>query len=62
MKEMRPFARTLPLDEARAILEAAIRPIERVERVPLHEANGRVLAADVVAPTDLPRFDGLDLG
>ena len=30
---MRPIARTIPLDEARAIIERTIRPIERVERV-----------------------------
>jgi molybdenum cofactor synthesis domain-containing protein len=52
----RPFQSTISLDEARAIVDAAIRPIDRVERVPLSEARGRVLAADVVSDADVPPF------
>jgi molybdopterin molybdotransferase len=54
---MRPIRETLPLDEAMAILLAASRPVERIERVPLREANGRVLAADAIAAFDVPPFD-----
>jgi molybdenum cofactor synthesis domain-containing protein len=54
---MRPFATTIGLDEALAILEGAATPVTRVERVPLAEAAGRVLAADVVAAVDVPPFD-----
>jgi len=53
---MRPFERTIPLEEARAIIERAMHPIERIERIALHEANGRVLALDVVSNADVPPF------
>ena len=53
---MRPFERTMPLAEAFAIIEGAIRPIERTERIPLQQANGRVLARDVIANADVPPF------
>ena len=53
---MRPFAKTLPLPEAQVIIDRAIVPIERVERVRVQEANGRVLARDVTADADVPPF------
>ncbi|MBM3776627.1 MAG: molybdenum cofactor biosynthesis protein [Acidimicrobiia bacterium] len=53
---MRPFGNVIPLDEARSIIAAQIRPIDRHEIVPLHEATGRVLAGDVVAAADVPPF------
>ena len=58
----RPFQSTISLDTARGIIEAAIRPIERVERVPLLEARGRVVAADIVSEADVPPFSraGMD--
>jgi molybdenum cofactor synthesis domain-containing protein len=46
----------MPLSEARAIIDAAIAPIERMERIRVQEANGRVLAHDVSADTDVPPF------
>jgi molybdopterin molybdotransferase len=54
---MRPFTSTIPLDEARAIIAHTVRPIDRMERVPLLAAAGRVLARDVVAAGDVPPFD-----
>ena len=33
-----------------------MRPIDRTERVALADANGRVLAEDVVATADVPPF------
>jgi molybdenum cofactor synthesis domain-containing protein len=54
--KMRPFGRTIALEEARAIIERAIQPLERTERVPLHYANGRVLARDIVSNADVPPF------
>jgi molybdopterin molybdotransferase len=54
---MRPFQSTIQLDEARRRLMEAVRSIERSERVPLHHADGRVVAEDVVAPLDVPPFD-----
>ena len=53
---MRPFKGTIPLEEARAIIERAIRPVERTEILPLRQANGRVLAQDVVSNADVPPF------
>src|SRR5258705_8603806 len=54
--KMRPFGDTISLDEARALIGRALKPIERVERVPLDAAHGRVLAQDVVAAADVPPF------
>jgi molybdopterin molybdotransferase len=53
---VKPFTSTISLDEARRRLAAAVRPIDRTERVPLCEAAGRVVAADVVASIDVPPF------
>ena len=53
---MRPIRETIPLDEARELIDAVITPITRTERVsPLH-ANGRVLARDIVSDRDVPPF------
>src|SRR5919106_2328098 len=54
--QMRPFERTIALDEARAIIERVVRPIERVERIALQLANARVLARDVRSDADVPPF------
>jgi len=59
---MRPIQKTIALTEARAIIERTVVPIQRTERVPLAQANGRVLAHDVVATSDVPPFSraGMD--
>jgi molybdenum cofactor synthesis domain-containing protein len=59
---MRPFDTVISLEEARAILDATGTPIENVETIMLSEANGRVLASDVVAQSDVPPFSraGMD--
>ena len=54
--KMRPFGGTISLEEARKRIDAAVRPIDRTERVALADANGRVLAEDVVAGADVPPF------
>jgi molybdenum cofactor synthesis domain-containing protein len=54
--KMRPFRETIPLDRARALIDGAIRPIDRTENIALAYADGRVLAADVVAASDVPPF------
>ena len=54
---MRPLRDTIPFDEALARTLRAASPIERVERVPLSGANGRVLAEDIIAQGDVPAFD-----
>ena len=53
---MRPFTSTISLEEARRRLDAAVRPITRTERVRLEDAAGRVAAADITSPIDVPPF------
>jgi molybdenum cofactor synthesis domain-containing protein len=54
---MRPIRETIALEEALAIMADTARPIDRVERVPLAEAAGRIVAEPVTAPADVPPFD-----
>jgi molybdenum cofactor synthesis domain-containing protein len=54
--KMRPFGKTIALEEARAIIERAIQPIDRTEVLPLLQANGRVLAQEIVSTADVPPF------
>jgi molybdopterin molybdotransferase len=54
--KMRPFGKTIALEEARAIIERAVQPIDRTEVLPLQQANGRVLAQEVVSTIDVPPF------
>ncbi len=54
---MRPIRETIPLDEARALVLEAARPIERTERVALEDALGRVVAGRVTSSLDVPPFD-----
>jgi molybdenum cofactor synthesis domain-containing protein len=53
---MRPIKQTLPFDDALSILLDAAVPTEGTERVVLSNADGRVVAADVVAAVDVPPF------
>jgi molybdopterin molybdotransferase len=53
---MRPFGKTITLDEARAIVEQSVHPLDRTEVVRLEQANGRVLARDVFSNADVPPF------
>jgi molybdopterin molybdotransferase len=53
---MRPFKGTISLDEARTIIDRAIVPVTRVERVSLEHASGRVLAETVTSSADVPPF------
>jgi len=54
---MRPFKSLICLEEALKIVEGAIKPIARAEDVFIIDANGRVLAEDVIANMDVPPFD-----
>jgi molybdopterin molybdotransferase len=47
----------LAVDEVERIIAERVVPVAEVETVPLNAARGRVIAADVVAPIDLPPFD-----
>jgi putative molybdopterin biosynthesis protein len=58
MREQEQFLQVLDRDEAERRFRDALDLSPRgVERVPLEEALGRVLAADVVSPVDVPSFD-----
>jgi molybdopterin molybdotransferase len=46
----------LPVDEALAMLSDRLAPVDGGESVPLTEADGRVLANDLIAPLPLPPF------
>jgi molybdopterin molybdotransferase len=54
--EMRPIRATIGLDEARGLIDGAIVPVARTERVAVDEANHRVIAQPVIAPGDVPPF------
>lgn len=51
------FKQLVPLDQALGRLLEAIDPIDRAGRVPIAEADDRIVAEPVTAPTDLPRED-----
>jgi molybdenum cofactor synthesis domain-containing protein len=57
MATVRPIRETIPLDEARALLLDATRPIERTEKIPIAHAHGRVIASAPVSTLDVPPFD-----
>ena len=54
---MRPFRETIAVADARALALEAAAPVDRVERIPLSEAAGRVLATAAVSSIDVPPFD-----
>jgi molybdopterin molybdotransferase len=54
---MRPITETMLYEDAMRIVMGDARPIARTERVSLAEADGRVVAADLVAEMDVPPFD-----
>lgn len=47
----------LPLGEARTQLLEGLQPIQRVLKVPLAEAQGRILSETLMTPLDFPPFD-----
>ena len=49
--------RNISVDEARAAIAAVLVPVSGTEALPLVQAVGRVLAADVVSPIDVPAHD-----
>jgi molybdopterin molybdotransferase len=46
----------MSVDEAVALIAARVTAVQDVETVPLIEADGRILAADILAPLPLPPF------
>src|SRR5215210_1779656 len=47
----------MSIDNARALILERLSPVAGTQVLPLIQADGRVLAEDVVAPLDLPPFD-----
>jgi molybdopterin molybdotransferase len=47
----------LPIDEAERMIGERVTPVAEIEAIALKNATTRVLAADIVAPVDLPPFD-----
>jgi molybdopterin molybdotransferase len=47
----------LPLGQLESLIAERIAPVTQTERVALRSARGRVIAADLKAPVDLPPFD-----
>ena len=56
MNSMRPIRETISLEAARELIDGAVRPIERTERVRIDSADGRVVARPVDAQADVPPF------
>ena len=54
---MRPITETMLYDDAMRLVMAEARAVTRVESVPLADADGRVIAADLCAAMDVPPFD-----
>src|SRR6187399_2787130 len=54
---MRPITETMLYDDAMRLVMGEVRETTRVERVPLADADGRVVAADLSAAMDVPPFD-----
>src|ERR1700726_4248968 len=46
----------MSVDEAVALIGARVTAVGDIETVPLHEADGRVLASGISAPLPLPPF------
>ena len=46
----------MPVDEVERLIAARVSPVTETEKVGLADAHGRVLAADLIAPIDLPPF------
>jgi len=56
-KQMKPFGALTPYHDALAIALELCPPIAETERLPLLQAGGRSVAADVVAAADVPASD-----
>jgi molybdopterin molybdotransferase len=47
----------LPVADARRIIASLVRPVEGIETLPVRKALGRVLAAELVSPINVPQHD-----
>lgn len=54
---MKPFRALLSYQEAKAVIDRHIQPINKMETVPLDDAVNRVLAEDFIAAMSIPPFN-----
>lgn len=54
---MKPLGSLIPLAEAKTLVDANVRPIERVETVPLISLGHRILVRDVRSTIDVPPYN-----
>ncbi len=47
----------LPVEQAQAIIAAFVTPVQAIEQVALRSALGRILAADIISPINVPAHD-----
>ncbi len=57
MSKMNPFRLLVSHEEATRILLEHCKPIEKTEMINISDANGRVLATDIIAKENVPPFD-----
>ena len=54
---MKPFGALLSFEEAKSVVLGNIKPVTGIEDVGIDDAQGRVLAEDIVAAFSSPPFD-----
>jgi molybdenum cofactor synthesis domain-containing protein len=54
---MKPFEKLTTREKAMELILETIRPIKRIEEIPLDKVDGRVLAENIDAAFDVPPFD-----
>ena len=47
----------MPVDQARSFIKTYLTPVTSIEKLPLRESLGRILAADIISPFNVPAFD-----
>lgn len=48
---------SMPVDKARQFIKQYLDPVAETETVTLHESLGRVIAQDILSPTNVPNYD-----
>jgi len=48
---------SMPVEKARQFIRQFLSPVAETETLPLHESLGRVLAADILSPANVPNYD-----
>ena len=48
---------SMPVNQAREFIKAYLTPVSAVEKLPLHDCLGRILAEEIISPFNVPSFD-----